>query len=80
MDKGRKAKLFYKLADLVRTEDVIFFDEGDTTILSFRLCPTTEVINDAMASYQINNLLERYKEALLKTSEWTMQEKKMSEL
>ena len=38
------------------------------------MCKITEVINDTLPSYRINNLTERYNEALLKKTDLTMKE------
>ena len=61
------------LGDLVRTADTKkMFSKGDTTIWSYNLNENTEIINDTIPSYHIDNLKERYNEALLKRTELTM--------
>ena len=47
------------------------FSKNDTKNWADKLYTITEIINDTMASYHINNLSERYNEALLKKSELT---------
>ena len=39
---------------------------------SYKLYKLTEIINDTIPSYRIDNLPERYNEALLKKTELTM--------
>ena len=43
---------------------------------SYKLYKTTEIINDTIPSYKINNLKERYNESILKKTELTMKENK----
>ena len=50
------------------------FSEGDTTNWSYKLYKITEIFNDTIPSYKINNLLERYNESLLKKTKLTMKE------
>ena len=50
------------------------FSKGDTTNWSNKLYKVTEIINETIPSYKINNLPERYNEALLKKTELTMKE------
>ena len=61
-DLGRKA-------DLEKT-----FSKGDTTNWSYKLYKITEVISHTIPSYKIDNLKERYNEALLKKTELTFKE------
>ena len=66
----------FQVNDLVRTADLKrTFSKGDTTNWSFKLYKITEIINDTILSYKINNLKGRYNEALLKKTELTMKEK-----
>ena len=67
----------FQVNDLVRTADLKKkFSKGDTTNWSYKLYEITEIINDTIPSYKIDNLKEKYNEALLKKTELTMKEKK----
>ena len=75
LDKRKKIKPKYEIGDLVRTADLKkTFSKGDTTNWSYILYKITEIINDTIPSYLIDNLKERYNESLLKTTELTMKE------
>ena len=75
IDKRKKIKPKYQINDLVRTADLKkTFSKGDTTNWSYKLYKITEVINDTIPSYRINNLPERYNQSLLKKSQLTMEE------
>ena len=75
LGKRKKIKPKYEINDLVRTADLKkTFSKGDTTNWSYKLYYITEVINDTIPSYRINNLPERYNENLLKKSQLTMDE------
>ena len=75
LDKRKKIKPKYQINDLVRTADLKkTFSKGDTTNWSYKLYKITEIINDTIPSYKIDNLKERYNEALLKKTELTMTE------
>ena len=50
------------------------FSKGETTNWSYKLYKITEIINDTIPSYKIDNLSERYNESLLKKTELTMEE------
>ena len=50
------------------------FSKSDTTNWSYKLYKITEIINDTIPAYIINNLSERYNESLLKKTELTMKE------
>ena len=52
------------------------FSKSDTTSWCYKLYKITQVINDTIKSYKIDNLEERYNEALLKRTELTMKENK----
>ena len=58
-----------RTADLKRT-----FSKGDTTNWSYKLYKITEIINDTIPSYKIDNLTERYNESFLKKTELTIKE------
>ena len=77
LDKRKKIKPKFKINNLVRTADLKkTFSKGDTTNWSFKLYKITEIINDTIPSYKIDNLSERYNESLLKKTELTMKENK----
>ena len=50
------------------------FSKGDTTNWSYKLYKITEILNDTIPSYKIDNLPERYNESLLKKTNLTMKE------
>ena len=75
IDKRNKIKPKYEIRDLVRTADLKkTFSKGDTTNWSYKLYKITEIINDTIPSYRLDNLKERYNEALLKKTELTLKE------
>ena len=70
LDKRKKVKPKFQINDLVRTADLKrTFSKGDTTNWSYKLYKITEIINDTIPTYHIDNLPERYNEALLKKTE-----------
>ena len=72
LDKRKKVRPKYEIGDLVRTADLKkTFSKGDTTNWSYKMYKITEIINDTIPSYKIDNLKERYNEALLKKTELT---------
>ena len=77
LDKRKKIKPKFQINDLIRTADLKrTFSKGDTTNWSYKLYKITEIINDTIPSYKIENLNERYNESLLKKTESTMKENK----
>ena len=77
LDKRKKVKPKFQINDFVRTADLKkTFSKSDTTNWSYKLYKITEIINDTIPSYKIDNLKERYNEALLKKTELTMKENK----
>ena len=75
LDKRKKIKPKYEIGDLVRTADLKkTFSKGDTTNWSYKFYKITEIINDTIPSYHIDNLPERYNESLLKRTELSMKE------
>ena len=65
----------FQINDLVRTADLKrTFSKGDTTNWSYKLYKITEILNDTIPSYKIDNLKERYNESLLKKTELTIKE------
>ena len=75
LDKRKKVNPKFQTNDLVRVADLKkTFSKGDTTNWSYKLYKITEIINDTIPSYHIDNLAERYNESLLKKTELTMKE------
>ena len=75
LDKRKKVKPKFQINDLVRTADLKkTFSKGDTTSWSYKLYKITEIINDTIPCYRLDNLKERYNESLLKKTELTMKE------
>ena len=75
LDKRKKKTPKFQINDLVRTADLKkTFSKSDMTNWSYKLYKITEIINDTIPSYKIDNLPERYNEALLKKTELTMTE------
>ena len=75
LDKRKKIKPKYEINDLVRVADLKkTFSKGDTTNWSYKLYKITEINNDTIPTYHIDNLPERYNEALLKKTELTLKE------
>ena len=75
LDKRKKATPKFQISNLVRTADLRrIFSKGDTTNWSYKLYKITEIINDTIASFKIDNLSERYNESLLIKTELTMKE------
>ena len=75
LDKRKKIKPKYEIDDLVRTADLKrTFSKGDTTNWSYKLYKITEIINDTIPSYRLDNLPERYNESLLKKTDLTLKE------
>ena len=75
LDKRKKVKPKFQINDLIRTADLKkTFSKGDTTNWSYKLYKITEIINDTIPSYKIDNLNERYNESLLKKTELTKKE------
>ena len=77
LDKRKKVKPKFQINDLVRTADLKkTFSKGDTTNWSYKLYKITEIIEDTIPSYYIDNLSERYKESLLKKTELSFKQNK----
>ena len=74
-DKREVQKPKYKLGQLVRTADIKrVFSKGDSTNWSYKLYTITEVIHDAIPSYRINYLPERYNENLLLSTKLSLEQ------
>ena len=66
----------FQVNDLVRTADLKkTFSKGVTTNWSYKLHKITEIFNDTIPRYKLDDLPERYNESLLKTTSLTMKEK-----
>ena len=77
LDKRKKVKPKFQINNLVRTTDLKkTFSKGDTSNWSYKLYKITEIINDTIPSYKIDNLKARYNESLLKKTELSMKENK----
>ena len=77
LDKRKKIKPNFQINDLFRTADLKrTFSKGDTISWSYNMYKITEINNDTIPSYKIDNLNERCNESLLKKSELTMKENK----
>ena len=75
LDKRKKVKPKFQINDLVRTAELKkTFSKSDTTSRSYNLYNITEIINDTIPSYRLDNLKERYNESLLKKTELTLKE------
>ena len=74
LDKRKKITPKFQINDLVRTADLRKTSKSDTTNWSYKLYKITELINDTIPAYKVNNLKERYNESLLKKTELTMKE------
>ena len=65
-DKRKKVQPKFQVNDLVRVADLKrIFSKGYTTNWSYKIDKITEVIIDTIPSYKIDQLSERYNEALL---------------
>ena len=77
LDKRKKIKPKYEIGNLVRTADLKkTFSKRDTTNWSYKLYKITEMIEDTVPNYHIDNLPERYNESLLKKTELSLKQNK----
>ena len=77
LDKRKKVKPKFQINDIVRTADLKkTFSKSDTTNWSYKLYKITEIVNDTIPRYEIDNLSERYNESLLKKTELTLKQNK----
>ena len=75
LDKRKKVTPKFQVNNLVRTADLKkTFSKSDTTNWSYKMYKITEIINDTIPSYHIDNLKERYNESLLKKTGSTLKE------
>ena len=59
LDKRKKVTPKFQVNNLIRTADIKkTFSKGDTTNWSYKLYKITEIINDTIPSYRLDNLLE----------------------
>ena len=64
LDKRKKITPKFQVTDLVRTVDLKkTFSKSDTTNWSYKLYKISELINDTIPSYKIDNLKKRYNES-----------------
>ena len=67
LDKRKKNEPKFKNHDLFKTADSKKnFSKGDWTNWSYKIFENTEIIKDTIPSYRIDEIPERYNEALLK--------------
>ena len=77
LDKRNKIKPKFRVNDLVRVADLRkTFPKGDSTNWFFYLYKFAEVIIETIPRYRIDNLPERYNEALLEKTELAVKENK----
>ena len=77
LNKRKKIKPKFQINDLVRPADLKrTFSKGDTTNWSYKLYKITEIINDTIPAYKIDNLPERYNKSLLKKTELSLKQNK----
>ena len=75
INERKKITTKFQINDLLRTVDLKkAFSKGDTTKWSYNLYKITEIVNDTIPSYRIDNLPERYNEPLFKDTELPMKE------
>ena len=73
LDKRKKITPKFQITDLVRTADLRkTFSKGDMTNWSYKLFKITEIINDTVPSYRLDNSKERYNQSLLKKTDLTL--------
>ena len=77
IEKRKKIKPKFQINDLVRVADLKrTFSKGDTTNWSYKLYKITEIINDTIPACKIDNLLERYNEAILEKTQLSLKQNK----
>ena len=77
MDKRKRISPKFKIHGLALVADLRkTFSKKDTTNWSYMLYKITDKINDTIPSSKIDNIKERYNEALLKKTELTLKENK----
>ena len=79
LDKRKKIKPKFQVNDHVRVADWSkTFSKRDTINWSSKVNEISEIFIDTLPKYHIDNLKERYNEALLKKTELTMKEKRQT--
>ena len=74
-DKRKKKEPKYKVNDLIRTANKRnIFSKFDTTNWSYNLYEITEVINDTIPAYKLENFPERHNQNLLQKSQLSLAE------
>ena len=77
IDKRKKIKPKYEIGDLVRTANLKnTFSKSEMSNWSYKLYKITELNKDAIPSYHIDNLPERYNESLLKKTGLSLKQNK----
>ena len=77
LDKPKKITPKFQLNDLVRAADLKkTSSKRDTTNWSYILYKITEIINDKIPSYHIDNFKKSYNESLLKKTELSLKQNK----
>ena len=67
LDTRKKIKPKFEINDLVRVADLKKnFSKGDTTNWCYNFYRITDLINDTIPAYKLDNLPEKYNESLLK--------------
>ena len=75
IDRRKKINAKFQVNNLVRTTDSKkTFSKSDTNNWSHKLYKITEITNESIPRYKIDNLKERYNESLLKKTNLTMKE------
>ena len=75
VDKRKNIDPKFQVNNLVRFADLRkSSSKGDTTNCSYIFCKISEIVNDTIPSYRLDNLPERYNKAFLRRTELTMKE------
>ena len=75
LDKRKKITPNFQINYFVRTADLKkTFSKSDTANWSYKLYKITEIINDTIPSYHMDNLKGRYNESSLKKTKLTQKE------
>ena len=75
LEKGKIIKPKKEIHDLDRVADLEkTFSNGDITNWSYELYENTEIVNDTIPSYKINQLTKRYNESSLKKTTLILKE------
>ena len=70
---NEKTKSKFQKSELVRAAVLNeTFSKGDTTNWIYKMYKITEIVKDTIPSYKINQLPERYNEALLKKTQLSL--------